>query len=204
MVTRGHEDGDTDVGTQEGGCEGRGLGCTDRGMWDMGCGATGPWGRDRVPPDGRDRGGCWASRSGGCVTWTAPGSAACPATPSPAWMAARLPRATTSGMARPRQGHVSLVWAQPSTALLSLCPRAGTPGTTAGRMAPSAAPSPRPSASASTSWCMATYVGDRGALWGPWWGEPPTNGVLCTPRLGSSGSSPPSSTQWQLSPPLVW
>ncbi|XP_041258142.1 P2X purinoceptor 3 isoform X2 [Onychostruthus taczanowskii] len=114
------------------------------GTWHVWLGRTSlRW----LPP-----GGCWGSRSGGCVTWTGPGSAACPATPSPAWTA----------------------WPGP----LPLDTTSGTPGTTAGLMAPSAAPSSRPSGSALMSWCMAVP--------------------------GSSASSPPSSTRWLLSPPSVW
>ncbi|CAM9498011.1 unnamed protein product [Bubo scandiacus] len=61
-------------------------------------GGRGAHGRAGLPHAGRHRGGCWASRSGGCVTWTAPGSAACPATPSPPpWTAAPAPPAPAPG-----------------------------------------------------------------------------------------------------------
>uniref|UniRef100_A0A8C5ISE6 Uncharacterized protein n=1 Tax=Junco hyemalis TaxID=40217 RepID=A0A8C5ISE6_JUNHY len=112
---------------------------------------------------GWGRGGCWGSRSGGCVTWTGPGSAACPTTPSPAWTAwpGPLPPDTTSG----------------------------TPGTTAGPTAPSAAPSSRPLGSASMSWCMAAYVWGWGLVgswgaWGPW----PTRALF--PQAGKFGIVP--------------
>lgn len=98
-------------GCRDVGCRHRDVGTLVCGTWghgDVGCrargrGDAGPGPQLAADPEGRGRGGCWASRSGGCATWTVPGSAACPATPSPAWTALPnpLPRppATTSGTA---------------------------------------------------------------------------------------------------------
>ncbi|XP_065539409.1 P2X purinoceptor 3 isoform X1 [Lathamus discolor] len=141
--------------------EDAGYGTLDPETWrhgdvlgDTGVRATGPhghpWG-DAGPARWR-RGGCWPSRSGGFATWTAAGSAACPATPSPAWTGCPAPPATTSGTARAGAGTRECHACAPRP-----CPRAGTPGTTAARTAPSAAPSPKPSASASTCWCREVW-----------------------------------------------
>lgn len=91
------------------------MGCRTVKLWGLGAMGPGPV----VLMWGWGRGGCWGSRSGGCVTWTGPGSAACPTTPSPAWTAwpGPLPLDTTSGMARTRHRAVHcLAW------LLSPCP----------------------------------------------------------------------------------
>lgn len=161
------------------------------GGWDVQAGGHGTWGvgtrgrgdMGRVPPDGRGRGGCWASRSGGCVTWTVPGSAACPATPSPAWTAARPPRDTTSGTARHGRGgtRVSLAWAQRSTVPLPHVPAQARPVLPlAGRYR---APHPhqglwhplrRPGV-------RQRMWGARGNLWGHGRGNPPPTGVSAPP-----------------------
>lgn len=90
-----------DVGSRD--MEHGAMGCRTVKVW--GLGTTGPG--SMVLMQGWGRAGCWGSRSGGCVTWTRPGSAACPTTPSPAWTAwaGPLPLDTTSGMARTRMAQ---------------------------------------------------------------------------------------------------